>query len=106
MNRLESAAPHLPDSLAALVPWAVDALGYLDRRRSSGATGDCPLPELFAALAEKHSNLSITAFHDGLRRLQEHRVLRLLPFTAPPGELPQPEYALLNGENVVYYAAR
>ena len=30
-----------------MVPWAVESLEYLDRRRTSGATGDCTLPELF-----------------------------------------------------------
>jgi len=48
----------------------------------------------------------VTAFHDGLRRLQDQRVIRLLPFAGPPDELPQPEYALLDGATFMYYAAR
>ena len=106
LQRLENSAPPLPDSLAALVPWAADALSHLERRRACGAANPCPLPELFAALVQKHADLSIGVFHDGLRRLQEHRVLRLLPLTMPPTELPQPEYALLDGANVLYYATR
>lgn len=106
LKHLESAAPQLSDSLAALVPWGMDALHYLERRRLSGAVSECTLPELFTAVAEKHAPLSIAAFHDGLCRLHDHRVLRLLPFTASPAELPQPEYALLKGSQIFYYAAR
>jgi hypothetical protein len=93
-------------AVAAVVPWADDALGYLDRRKNSGAGNDCPLPELFAAVRERHAALSLTAFHDGLRRLSDCKAMRLLPFSAPPEQLPEPEYALLNGTAVVYYASR
>jgi hypothetical protein len=105
LRRLESALPQVPDSLAAEVPWAVDALRILERRQAGGGAGDCPLPELFAALAEQHADLSVTSFHEGLRRLHERRLLRLLPFQSPANELPQPEYALLDGPNVLYYAS-
>jgi hypothetical protein len=64
------------------------------------------LPELFLALAERQPDLSVQAFHDGLRRLHERRALRLMPFTAPAHELPQAEYALFDGTTVLYYAAR
>jgi hypothetical protein len=104
LRRLESALPQVPDSLAASVPWSVDALTFLERRQANGAAGDCSLPELFTALAEKHPDLTVTAFHEGLRRLHERRLLRLLPFLSPATELPQPEYALLDGANVLYFA--
>ena len=106
LRQIENSAPLVSDSLVALVPWAADAVSYLERRHACGAADHCPLPELFTALAAKHADLSIGVFHDGLRHLQEHRVLRLLPLTTPPAELSQPEYALLNGGNVLYYARR
>jgi len=96
--------PAVPDGVAAAVPWAVDVLAYLDRRQATGANGDCPLPELFAALREQHAELSLPDFHDGLRRLQDRRALRLLP--APDQPLSEPEYALLDGVQLLYYAAR
>jgi hypothetical protein len=83
----------------------VDALNYLDRRRNGGATGPCPLPELFGALARQHAGLSVTAFHEGLRRLNDCRAVQLQPADGP-GELPQPEYALLDGGALLYFAAR
>jgi hypothetical protein len=105
LRRLEAAGPQLPAGATDVVPWALEALTYLDQRRQRGA-GDCPLPELFATVAEKHPGLSLVAFHDGLRRLHDRGAVRLVPFTAPPSELPQPEFALLDGATVFYHAAR
>lgn len=106
LRRAEADGARTPEGATATVPWAAEALGYLDRRRAGGAPSDCPLPELFAALYPKWADLSLTAFHDGLRRLQDRRALRLLPFPGPPSELPEPEYALLEGSAVLYYVAR
>jgi hypothetical protein len=106
LRRAEAAGPPLADGVATDVPWALDALTYLDRRRNSGASGDCPLPELFAALRDRYPDLSVNAFHDHLRRLNDRRALRLLSFSGPPSEIPEPEYALLDGANLFYYAAR
>jgi hypothetical protein len=105
LTRLEAATPLLPTDLTEAHPWAADALGYLDRRRAGGAAGGCPLPELFDALRPGHPDLSVAAFHDGLRRLHERRSLRLHPAEGP-ADLGQPEYALLDGGAVLYYAAR
>lgn len=88
-----------------VVPWAKAAIGYLERRRESGAADPCPLPELFAALREQQDGLSITAFHDGLRRLHDRKVLRLLPYTGAISELREPEYALPDGAVMWYSAA-
>jgi hypothetical protein len=101
LRRAEAATPTVSDDLLDAVPWAADALGYLDRRPA----GDCPLPELFAALREQDGDLSLTAFHEGLRRLHDRRLLRLVPFTAPPEQMPQPEHALLDGAAVFYHVA-
>jgi hypothetical protein len=94
------------DAADGAVPWSKDALGYLDRRTSGGAPGDCPLPELFAALRDGHPELSVTAFHDGLRRLRDRRTLRLLPFTGPLADLSEPEFALPEGTATLYYVRK
>ncbi len=105
LKRIEATLPLLPADVIEAVPWGIDALNYLDRRRSGGASNDCPLPELFAAVVQQHSALSVTGFHDGLRRLHERRALRLVPANGD-GNLPQPEYALLDRGKLLYYAAR
>jgi hypothetical protein len=105
LRRIEEAKPLLPKELVESHTWAVDAVNYLERRKSSGAPGNCSLPELFAALARQHSALSVSAFHDGLRQLHDHRVIRLQP-AANIADLPQPEYALFDDGMVLYYATR
>jgi hypothetical protein len=106
LRRADAEIPALEDGVARAVPWAADVLFYLDRRRQSGATGDCPLPELFAALRERRSDVSLSDFHDGLRRLDDLRAIALKPFEGTPGEISEPEYALLDGANVLYYVRR
>jgi hypothetical protein len=105
LKRIEAALPLLPAEVTEAVPWGIDALNYLDRRRNGGAPHDCPLPELFAALVHQHPSLSVTSFHDGLRRLRERRALRLEADVGATG-LDQPEYALLEGGKLFYYAGR
>ena len=106
LRRAEASGPELPDGAGTETPWAVDALAYLDHRRTGGATGECPLPELFAALRDRYPDLSVNAFHDRLRRLHDRRALRLLPFTGPASDIPEPEYALLDGASLFYYVSR
>jgi hypothetical protein len=105
LRRLDAAGPAVSDGVMALVPWALDALTYLDRRNTAGA-GACPLPELFAALYTQHPGLSLTAFHDGLRRLRDAGALTLTPFADPPELMSEPEYALPDGARFLYYASR
>ena len=64
------------------------------------------LQELFAALKQDHDDLCLAEFHNGLRRLQDGKLLRLLPFSDPPEKLPEPEYALLDGGAVLYYVEK
>jgi hypothetical protein len=105
LDRLERAAPPLPTNVLQAHPWSIDAINYLDRRRSGGSPGDCPLPELFAALRREYPDFSLGAFHQGLDRLHERHVLRLRPI-GPSEAMAQPEYALLRGDAVLYYATR
>jgi hypothetical protein len=105
IRRAEAGGPALPHPIQQIVPWGLDALEHLDHRKAEGAD-DCTLPELFETLREKHPTLSITDFHDGLRRLADNRALRLVPFGKSASKLPQPEYALLDGSRVLYHVVR
>jgi hypothetical protein len=106
LKRTDAAVPELANGVAEAVPWAADVLTYLDRRAKSGSATGCPLPELFAALRDRRPGLSLGEFHVGLRRLGDYRAIALTPFTGPPDALPEPEYALLDGATVLYYAGR
>jgi hypothetical protein len=104
LRRLEAAGPLVPDEIARGHPWAIDALNYLDRRRTAGSTQPCPLDELFAAVKAHHPDLGVAVFHDGLRHLHHRKALLLQPAAA--GQRTLPEYALLDGPLVYYLAVR
>ncbi len=106
LRRLEDMRPTLPDGLASSLPWAIDALAYLDRRRVGGSAGPCSLPELFEALAGRQPELAVSAFHDGLRRLHDEKLVQLVPLTSPAEELDRPEFALLHRAAVFYHVTR
>jgi hypothetical protein len=104
LRRLEAVAPLVPVDVLEVHLWAIDAINYLDRRDTAGATDLCSLPELFAAVAGHHPGLSLAAFHDGMRRLHERRAVRLMP-ADDPATMTRPEFALLD-EGGVYYLVR
>lgn len=93
LRRAETNSPGVAESVSRLVPWAMDALAYLDQRHLSGASGDCPLPELFRALRLKFVDLTLPEFQNGVRRLHDLRAFRLTPRTA----MSEPEYAVVVG---------
>jgi len=98
--------PRMSNGMTAVVPWAPAAMAYLERRQASHSARRCSLPELFAALKQQHRDLSLTDFHNGLRRLLDNRVVRLLPFSDSAEQVPEPEYALLDGGAVLYYVEK
>ncbi len=91
--------------MTAIVSWGGLALDYLEKRKTAGMANPCSLPEMFTALREKQPELTLTAFHTGLRKLHDRGVLRLLAHEGPDG-LPEPEYALLDGAATFYYVSR
>ncbi|HLW67353.1 MAG TPA: hypothetical protein VKS79_18710 [Gemmataceae bacterium] len=106
LRRSGTIGPNVPPNVAAKVLWAEAALTYLDERKESGSPEACPLPELFAAVRMHHPKLELMEFHDGVRRLHDHRVLLLTPFGDSTENLPEPEYALIDGAKVLYFAQR
>ncbi len=102
LRRAEMSAPGVAESVGRLVPWALDALEYLDRRKSGGATGDCPLPELFHAIRIRFPDLALAGFQDGLRRLADVRAVRL----TPAAEMTEPEYAVVVDGKLAYMVGR
>lgn len=102
LRRAEANGPGLGESVGKVVPWAMEALAYLDRRSSGGARNACSLPELFGAMRESFPETTLTAFQDGVRRLHDVRALRLLPSDA----MDEPEYAVVWEGKLMYLAAR
>ncbi len=105
LKRADKYGPPPAAGMAGAIPWAHDAVEYLERRVASGLGEHCSLPELFGQLKSKEAELTIKDFHIGLRRLHDRGAVRLLPHDGPDGP-PEPEYALLDGPAVYWYAAR
>jgi hypothetical protein len=81
-------------------------LEHLDRWAAANASEDCSLPELYRFATAAVPGLSIGAFHDTLRALQDAGTIYLHPWTGPLYDIPEPPYALLVGHEVAYYASR
>jgi hypothetical protein len=98
MAGVETPAPPPPSDPET---WALLCLEGLGRWRGAG---DCPLPELFRLVTANHP-LTIGQFHDGLRRLHETTRIYVHPWGGPLYDLPEPQFAVLIGHLVAYYAS-
>ncbi len=102
----ESAGMPATAPVRAQVDLAGRVLARLSDWAASAAAGqDCPLPDLFRSLSTLEEPPTIGTFHDCLRALADGRRVYLHPWTGPLYTLPEPEYALLSGHNVAYYAS-
>ena len=102
LRRAETTGSAVAEPVVRVVPWAMEALEYLDKRSETGATGDCPLPELFHALRVRFADLTLPAFHAGVKRLHDVRALRL----TPKEEITEPEYAVVVEGRLMFAAGR
>lgn len=93
VNRMVDANDLSSSILAHLADWRSDA------------GSDCPLPELFRAVACGRPDCTVGRFHDALRDLHAAGRVYLHPWTGPLYTLPEPGYALVAGHNVAYYAS-
>ena len=73
--------------------------------RPATAHSDYPLPEVYRQVLLCCPNLTIGAFQDALRRLEQAGRLYLHPWTGPLHEMPQPAFALMTGHGIAYYAS-
>ena len=85
--------------------WLSGTTAYLSQWQASGASEDCPLPDLYRQAKKLVPHLSIGHFHDGLRRLHDQEHIYLHPWTGPLYDIPEPPYALLIGHEIAYYAS-
>jgi hypothetical protein len=102
LRRVEAAGPRVSDPLAERVPWAMDALEYLDDRLAAGASTPCPIAELFHALHQKQLVLDLSAFQTGLIRLDDAGAVKLIS----EGAASDPEYAILHGHQLCHSIER
>lgn len=99
LKRMATAAPALGEGLRQMVPWAGDALAFLDRRETLEAT----LGELFQVARADDRELSVTRFHEGVRKLLDGGLLRAMTTTEP---IHEPEFAMEFGGQLVWKVRR
>ncbi len=85
--------------------WTAEVVAYLAQWQVSGASADCPLPDLYRQAQKVAPAVTIGHFHDGLRRLHDQERIYLHPWTGPLYEIPEPSFALLIGHAIAYYAS-
>ncbi|WP_143302152.1 hypothetical protein [Candidatus Entotheonella palauensis] len=102
LQRLVQHRPNLQP--VAEASGAADILSQIQAHRVHSPLHSCPLPDLFRQCQQQAPDLTIGQFHDDLRRLARENRIRLLPFTQALYLLEEPEYALLWGREIMYYA--
>jgi len=95
-----------PGETPAADTWTAAVLSHLTQWQASGASEDCPLPDLYRHARTAAPALTVGQFHDGLRRLHDQEQIYLHPWTGPLYDIPEPPYALLIGHDIAYYASR
>lgn len=103
--RMEQAVPVVSPAIQEQVPWAIEVVRYLQWRRVEGERAQTPLPELFELVRDISREINLGDFHEGLRKLYQARVIRL-EAAADLGAVARPEFALLEGTQVYYFASR
>lgn len=103
---LQQLAPPSPPAANGSETWPAAALAYLEQWQTSGAAGDCPLPQLYRHCRVTSSGLTVGHFHDGLRQLHDEGLIYLHPWTGPLYDMPEPQCALLVGHEIAYYASK
>lgn len=102
LRRAETTNSAVVEPVARVVPWAMAALEYLDKRNDLKTPGDCSLRELFHAIRVQSPGLTLPQFHDGMKRLHDVRAVRFLP----ANEIPEPEFAVVVEGKLMYAVGR
>ncbi len=101
-SQAEAESPRRPAGDSAAWVDAVEA--HLDEQKRRGAR-EVALPDLYQAVG-KPRDLTIGAFHDGLRALVKAGRIRLRPWTQPLYQLKDEQYALMWAQEIMFYAER
>ncbi|MEZ6141104.1 MAG: hypothetical protein R3B84_11085 [Zavarzinella sp.] len=105
------AVPSRPTQVVDQAAKPMEALpGFVMNQLKQWAMGDrtspdYPLPQLYQAVTTQQ-HISIGAYHDLLRGMHQQAQIYLHPWTGPLYTLPEPQFALLVGHEVAYYASQ
>jgi hypothetical protein len=96
-------AANLPDSRPTTNAWGEEVVRLAAEQKQRHAFQRLTLPQLYERLRATHPNLTLGEFHDGLRRLQDEKRIRLGPYTQALATLDDPRNALFLDREVKYY---
>jgi len=102
-RKLARTGPHAQSPPHAGSAWGEDVIRMAAEQKQRNAYQRLTLPQVFERLRAKHPALTLGQFHDGLRRLQEDKRIRLGPFTQALATLDDPRNALYLDREVKYY---
>jgi hypothetical protein len=85
--------------------WRDEALAYLQAFQARHLQAFCSLPDLYANVVKRHG-VSIGQFHNGIRVLVRAGEIRLHPFSGSRSALEREDYALVAGQEIMYYVER
>jgi hypothetical protein len=83
--------------------WAGEVVRLVTEQKQRNALQRLTLPQLFERIRARKPDLTLGQFHDGLRRLQDERRIRLSPYTQALATLDDPRNALFLDREVKFY---
>lgn len=101
--QMSQPAPEVQSNGAGDVGWHDEVIELVKEQKQQNSFQRLTLPQLFSMLRIKHPQLTLGQFHDGLRKLQDDRRIRLGPFTQALATIDDPRTALFLDREVKYY---
>ncbi len=106
-----SAGPHQEHSTSQPIPspvvaerdWSEEVVRMVNEQKLQHSLQWLTLPQVYERLRANHPQLTLGRYHDGLRRLQDEKKIRLGPFTQALATLNEPRNALYLDHEVKYY---
>jgi hypothetical protein len=83
--------------------WSEEVIRMVAEQKQQNSFQRLTLPQIFERLRTTHPDMSLGQFHDGLRRLQDEKRLRLGPYTQALATLDDPRNALFLDREVKFY---
>jgi hypothetical protein len=83
--------------------WSEEVIRMVMEQKQRNSFQRLTLPQIFDQLRTRHPDMTLGQFHDGLRRLQDERRLRLGPYTQALATLDDPRNALFLDREVKFY---
>jgi hypothetical protein len=104
LTRKLAGSRHTPEAASAdSQDWEQEVVRLVTEQRQRNPFQRLTLPQLFERVRARKAGLTLGQFHDGLRRLQDEKRIRLSPYTQALATLDDPRNALFLDREVKFY---